>query len=76
MTFVWLMRDRIKARVISFGFAETSAGYSRRRRYRLARWLDEERYSFRRAKLQGVHNLENMMAAVAAAKCAGNDLRY
>jgi UDP-N-acetylmuramoylalanine--D-glutamate ligase len=71
---VWPMRDRIKARVISFGFAETPAGLFPAGGDIV--WRDganEERYSFRRAKLQGVHNLENMMAAVAAAKCAGVD---
>jgi UDP-N-acetylmuramoylalanine--D-glutamate ligase len=31
----------------------------------------EERFSLAKAKIQGVHNLENIMAAIAAAQCAG-----
>ena len=69
---VWPMRERIRARIFSFGFGATERGA----------WVDkesivwrddagEERFPFRHAKLQGIHNLENMMAAVAAAKCAG-----
>jgi UDP-N-acetylmuramoylalanine--D-glutamate ligase len=71
---VWQMRDRIKARVISFGFAEAPVGLFPAGGEIV--WRDgakEERFSLRHAKLQGVHNLENMMAAVAAAKCAGVD---
>jgi UDP-N-acetylmuramoylalanine--D-glutamate ligase len=71
---VWEMRKRIKARVISFGFSATPAGLCAAGGEIV--WRDgahEERFSLRRAKLQGVHNLENMMAAVAAAKCAGVD---
>jgi len=69
---VWEMRDRIKARAISFGFSETPEGVfvaGGEIVWRAA--AREERFSLNHAKLQGVHNLENMMAAVAAAKCAG-----
>jgi len=71
---VWQMRERIKARVISFGFAESPAGLFPAGGEIV--WRDgvkEERFSLRCAKLQGVHNLANMMAAVGAAKCAGVD---
>src|SRR5574341_1349363 len=37
-------------------------------------WRDgskEERFPLREVKIQGVHNIENIMAAIAAAKCAG-----
>jgi UDP-N-acetylmuramoylalanine--D-glutamate ligase len=69
---VWGMRERIRARVISFGAAEVSEGAFTRSNEIF--WRDgatEERYSLRRAKLQGVHNVENMMAALAAARCVG-----
>ena len=71
---VWPMHKHIKARVISFGFADGPVGLFPAGGEIV--WRDganEERFSLRRAKLQGVHNLENMMAAVAAAKCAGVD---
>ncbi len=71
---VWRMRERMKAQIISFGFAEAPVGLFPAAGEIV--WRDganEERFSLRGAKLQGVHNLENMMAAVAAAKCAGVD---
>ena len=69
---VWKMRDRIKARVVSFGFAETPAGvFTAGGEIVWRDGADENRFSLGRARLQGVHNLENMMAAVAAAKSAG-----
>ena len=71
---VWPMRHRIKARVISFGFSETSTGVFPAGAEII--WRDgdkEERFSLRRARLQGVHNLENMMAGITAAKRAGVD---
>jgi UDP-N-acetylmuramoylalanine--D-glutamate ligase len=71
---VWPMRHRIKARVTSFGFSETSTGVFPAGAEIIWRDSDrEERFSLRRARLQGVHNLENMMAGIAAAKCAGVD---
>ncbi|HVO93696.1 MAG TPA: UDP-N-acetylmuramoyl-L-alanine--D-glutamate ligase, partial [Terriglobales bacterium] len=69
---VWALRERLKARVISFGFAEVGKGVFARADEIV--WRDgatEERFSLVHAKLQGVHNVENMMAATAAAKCAG-----
>jgi UDP-N-acetylmuramoylalanine--D-glutamate ligase len=71
---VWQMRERIKAQIVSFGFADTPVGLFPAGGEIV--WRDganDERFSLSRAKLQGVHNLENMMAAVAAAKCAGVD---
>jgi UDP-N-acetylmuramoylalanine--D-glutamate ligase len=68
---VWAVREKIKARVISFGLAEVPTGV-----FMIGNtlvWRDgasEERFSLASARLQGVHNRENMMAAVAAAKCA------
>ena len=72
--WVWRMRERIQARMVSFGFTESATGLFPAGEEIV--WRDgasEERVSFGRARLQGVHNLENMMAAVAAAKCAGAD---
>lgn len=69
---VWEMRHRIKAQVVSFGFSETAAGAWAAPGEIF--WRDQaggERFPLANARLQGVHNLENMMAAVAAAKSAG-----
>lgn len=69
---VWAAREQIKARIVSFGFAEVPAGvFARDNEIVWRDGAEEERFSLERAQLQGVHNLENMMAAVAAAKCAG-----
>ncbi len=69
---VWDMRDRIKARVISFGFSETAEGaFAAADEIVWRAGAKKERFPLHGAKLHGVHNLENMMAAVAAAKCAG-----
>jgi UDP-N-acetylmuramoylalanine--D-glutamate ligase len=66
------MRDRIKARVISFGFSETAKGaFAAGGEIVWRAGANKERFPLHGAKLHGVHNLENMMAAVAAAKCAG-----
>ena len=69
---VWALKATVKARVISFGFTEVSEGA-----YATANmivWRDganEERFPLADVKIQGVHNVENMMAAIAAAKLAG-----
>lgn len=69
---VWDMRDRIKARVISFGFSETVEGaFAAGGEIVWRAGAKQERFPLHGAKLHGVHNLENMMAAMAAAKCAG-----
>ncbi|HEX5605594.1 MAG TPA: UDP-N-acetylmuramoyl-L-alanine--D-glutamate ligase [Candidatus Binatia bacterium] len=69
---VWEMRKRLKSRVVSFGFAEAGAGVFAAGNELI--WRDggaEERFSLADVKLHGIHNLENMMAAVAAAKSIG-----
>jgi len=69
---VWDMRKRLKARVVSFGFSEATEGVFASGGEII--WRDssaEERFSLAAVKLHGVHNLENMMAAVAAAKSSG-----
>jgi UDP-N-acetylmuramoylalanine--D-glutamate ligase len=68
---VWAMGERLRARVVSFGFAEVGNGVFAAADEIV--WRDgssEERFPLRHVKIQGVHNKENMMAAVAAAKSA------
>jgi len=69
---VWALRDRLKARVFSFGFSSIAQGVFATDDELVWRANgSEERFSLKNVKIQGVHNIENMMAAVAAAKCAG-----
>lgn len=69
---VWALRQRLAARVVSFGLGEVAEGLFATPTEVI--WRDgavEERFSLSQAKIQGVHNVENIMAAIAAAKCAG-----
>jgi len=69
---VWAARERLRARVVSFGIEEVRNGVFATADEIV--WRDgskEERFPLGRVKLQGVHNKENMMAAVAVAKSAG-----
>jgi len=69
---VWALRGRLRSRVVSFGFAEINNGVFATADEIV--WRDgasEERFPLRHVKIQGVHNKENMMAAVAVAKSAG-----
>jgi len=69
---VWEIRERISARVISFGFSDVEEGVCATAdeiRWRHA--SREEKFSLQQVKIQGVHNVENMMAAIAVAKAAG-----
>jgi UDP-N-acetylmuramoylalanine--D-glutamate ligase len=69
---VWALRQQSRARIISFGFAEVGQGAFARSEEIV--WRDgssEERFPLRRVKIQGIHNVENMMAAVAVAKTIG-----
>ena len=69
---VWALRQRLAARVVSFGFGEVAEGLFAKPTEVI--WRDgivEERFSLSQAKIHGVHNVENIMAAIAAAKCAG-----
>jgi UDP-N-acetylmuramoylalanine--D-glutamate ligase len=69
---VWELRGRIKAKVVSFGGAGVGDGVFCAADEMVWRSGDsDERFPLARVRLQGVHNRENMMAAVAAAKCAG-----
>lgn len=69
---VWALHERVRARVVSFGFSEVGDGVFAGADEIV--WRDggnDERFSLGRVRIQGVHNVENMMAAIAAAKCAG-----
>jgi UDP-N-acetylmuramoylalanine--D-glutamate ligase len=69
---VWAMRERIRARVVSFGFGEVREGVYALRDAII--WRDgsrEEKFPLAKVKIQGIHNVENMMAAIAAAKAVG-----
>jgi UDP-N-acetylmuramoylalanine--D-glutamate ligase len=69
---VWKMRARIKARIVSFGCSEVRDGLFATADEIIWRSdAQEERFSLANVKLHGVHNVENMMAAVAIAKCVG-----
>jgi UDP-N-acetylmuramoylalanine--D-glutamate ligase len=69
---VWALRERLEARVVSFGFGEVTEGV-----YALSDAIiwrggsKEEKFPLGGVKIQGVHNVENMMAAVAVAKAIG-----
>ena len=69
---VWGMRQGRPARTISFGFSEVGEGVFAKSEEIV--WRDassEERFPLCHVKIQGVHNVENMMAAIAAAKAIG-----
>jgi UDP-N-acetylmuramoylalanine--D-glutamate ligase len=69
---VWRLRQRLAARVVSFGFGEVAEGIWATPTEVIWRHGGiDERFALTRAKIQGVHNVENIMAAIAAAKCAG-----
>jgi UDP-N-acetylmuramoylalanine--D-glutamate ligase len=69
---VWKLRKSLKAHVVSFGFSPVDHGVFAAANEIV--WRDgssEERFPLAGAKIHGVHNVENMMAAIAAAKAAG-----
>ena len=69
---VWGMTQRVAARVVSFGFSEVRDGVFATADEII--WRDgsrEERFPLHRVKIQGVHNVENMMAAIAVTKTVG-----
>src|SRR5713226_2738835 len=71
-SLVWAMKERIQGRVISFGFSEIAEGvWATTGEIIWRAGSKEEKFSLSRVKIQGVHNIENMMAAVAVTKAAG-----
>ncbi len=69
---VWPLRERVRSRVVSFGWDEVRDGVYATPGEMIWRGESrEERFSLARVKIQGVHNVENMMAAIAAVKSVG-----
>lgn len=69
---VWAMRQRTRAHVVSFGWREVEEGVFATTREIVWRGpAGEERFSLSGVKIQGIHNVENLMAAVAATKSIG-----
>ncbi|MGH7830970.1 MAG: UDP-N-acetylmuramoyl-L-alanine--D-glutamate ligase, partial [Candidatus Binatia bacterium] len=67
--FVWAMRERLRSRVFSFGWKEAPRGTFTTGKTIL--WRDEateEEFPISRVKIQGVHNVENLMAVITVAK--------
>jgi UDP-N-acetylmuramoylalanine--D-glutamate ligase len=66
------IRERIRSRVISFGWSPVDEGvYATKDEIVWRTDGAEEHFALARVKIQGVHNVENLMAAIAAAKAAG-----
>ena len=69
---VWAMRQQLRSQVVSIGFSEVPNGVFAKSDAIV--WRDrqrEERFPLTAVKIKGVHNVENMMAAIAAAKAVG-----
>jgi UDP-N-acetylmuramoylalanine--D-glutamate ligase len=69
---VWGMRQQLRSQVISIGFSEVRKGVFAEGDAIV--WRDgrgEERFPLTAVKIKGVHNVENMMAAIAATKALG-----
>jgi UDP-N-acetylmuramoylalanine--D-glutamate ligase len=72
--WVAALGSKVRARVVSFGLAEVSNGvYAAADRIVWRDGAREESFPLAGVKIHGVHNVENMMAAVAAAKLVGID---
>ena len=75
--WVWGLREGLSARVVSFGWSETESGAFVKGDNIV--WCEDggdEWFPLRDVGLRGVHNVENVMAAVCAAKVVGIDSRY
>jgi UDP-N-acetylmuramoylalanine--D-glutamate ligase len=68
---VWPLRKKIRSRVVSFGWDSVESGVFATSEEIVWRGAVEERFPLSRVKIRGVHNIENIMAAVAAAKVVG-----
>ena len=72
--WVWGLRNELAARVVSFGWSEVEEGAFATEDAVVWRGdRAEERFPLRDVRLRGVHNVENVMAAVCAAKAVGID---
>ena len=75
--WVWGLREELSARVVSFGWSEVEEGAFVTEDAVVWRGNgDEERFPLRDVRLRGVHNVENVMAAVCAAKAVGVEGRH
>ncbi len=75
--WVWGLRSGLGSRVVSFGWAEAEPGAFVAGEDIVWRGDGaEERFPLRDVRLRGVHNIENVMAAVCAARAVGVDARY
>jgi UDP-N-acetylmuramoylalanine--D-glutamate ligase len=69
---VWAMRRQLRSQVLSIGFSEVANGVFADRDAIVWRdGQDEETFSLPAVRIKGVHNVENMMAAIAATKAIG-----
>jgi len=69
---VWSVRERVRSRVLSFGWAQVRAGaYATRDEIVWRDGAGETSFPLARVRIQGVHNVENLMAAVAVARSIG-----
>jgi UDP-N-acetylmuramoylalanine--D-glutamate ligase len=69
---VWALQPKCRAQIISFGFSEVRQGvFAAAEEIVWRAGSSEERFPLRRVKIQGVHNVENMMATIAVAKAVG-----
>ncbi len=69
---VWPMRKRIRAKSTSFGWEEVCQGIFATSDEIIWRGENsEEHFPLSRIKIRGVHNMENLMAAVAVAELIG-----
>ncbi len=70
--WVWDLRGRLTARVVSFGWSEVAEGAFVAGDEIVWRGEGaEERLPLRELRLRGVHNVENVMAGLCAARAAG-----
>ena len=75
--WVWGLRDGLNARVVSFGWSETEEGAFATPDAIVWRGGGaEERFPLTDVRLRGVHNVENVMAAVCAAMSVGVEGRH
>jgi UDP-N-acetylmuramoylalanine--D-glutamate ligase len=66
------MRRQLRSQVLSIGFSEVANGVFADRDAIVWRdGQDEETFSLPAVRIKGVHNVENMMAAIAATKAIG-----
>ena len=69
---VWAMRPQLRAEVVSIGFSEVRNGVFAEHDAIVWRHGEaEERFPLAAVKIKGVHNVENIMAAIAATKAVG-----